>query len=88
MAKLRNVLETIKEIECPVDQFESKVLEAFRDYTGETSGVAMERDNSRDSQELKAYALHSGSQSIPQITIMVREGSEHYVACVEDAFLS
>jgi hypothetical protein len=88
MTKLDNILETLKEIECPVDKLEEKVIGAYKEISNEANDIRMERVNTLDGEGLAAYSVHSDDAESPSITILVKEGSEHYVASVEDAYVS
>ncbi len=47
----------------------------------------MDRNEKLDKSDLEAYEIHIMNETIPKIVAMVREGSDGYVATVEDAFL-
>lgn len=88
MTKLQNVLDTIKEIECPVDQWESKAKEAYREYANDDEyEITIDRVENLDAMGAKAYTLHSNEPEHEEIVILVSEGSEGYVANIEDAYI-
>jgi hypothetical protein len=88
MTKLVSVIDTMKEIECPIDQLENKIKEAYKELMKNTSeDVVIVRDSGKDTLGLKAYNVHSSNNEDLPITFLVREGEEHYVTSVEDAFV-
>jgi hypothetical protein len=87
MTKLENVIETIKEIECPVHQIELKLEEAYREYTDGPCEVKVARDTKLDTLGMKAYKVCTDDTKYHTIVALVREGEEHYVSNVEDAYI-
>lgn len=88
MIKINDVVDTIKDIECAVDQWQNKVIEAYKEYADDDEyEIAIERDESLDCDEIKAYTVKSSYSGHDEIVVLVSEGSEGYVANVEDAYV-
>jgi hypothetical protein len=87
MTKLDSVIETVKEIECPVDQIELKLEEAYREYTGEPCEIKVIRDSKLDTLGMKAYKVCADNSEYQTLVALVREGEEHYVSNVEEAYI-
>lgn len=87
MIKLQNVIETIKEIECPVDEIEDKLKSAYGEYVEDSSYIFVTRKEELDTMGLKAYELNTDKNDYKAILALVREGEEHYVSNVEDAYV-
>lgn len=88
MTKLQYVLDTIKEIECPIDQWENKAIEAYKEYANDDEyEISIDRAETLDSTGTRAYRLYSNEPEHKEIVILVSEGSEGYVANIEDVYV-
>lgn len=89
MSEIEEVLNKITKINCPVDEFEDKILEAYEgfSYEGEDE-IVIERTEDLDRNELQAYSTYVNTTGSPEIIVYASEGSEHYVKAVEDAYIS
>ena len=89
MINIDEVLNKVSKINCPVDEFENKIVEAFHgyNYKGEEE-VIIQRTEDLDKENLEAYTAFINAQSSPEIVMLVSEGSEHYVKAVEEAYIS
>ncbi|MFU0825809.1 hypothetical protein [Clostridium sp.] len=88
MIKIEDVRAVINEIDCPEDKLKEKLIAAYDgyQYNGETE-VIVSRDESLDSDELQAYRTYINKEGSPAIVAMVRQGLDHYVTTVEEAYI-
>lgn len=88
MIKIDNVMDTIREIECPVDMWENKVIDAYKEYANDDAyEVSIDRLEKYDSFGAKAYCVHCNDPEHEDVVVLVSEGSEGYVANIEDVFV-
>jgi hypothetical protein len=88
MTKLQNVIDTIREIECPVDQWTGKVIEAYKEYAGDDEyEIVVERSQDHDSKGSMAYSVNSNYADHEELIVLVTEGADGYVATVEDVYI-
>jgi hypothetical protein len=82
------IISNIKMIECPVDELKENITSACK-VPGMDGNpvVVIDRNEKMDTIGLQAYSVHIMNGEAPQIITMVREGSEGYVATVEEAFI-
>lgn len=88
MTKIDDIATVIKEIDCPEDKLKEKIIKSFKgyEYNG-TSEVMVDRDESLDKDELQGYRAYVNKEGAPTIVAMVRQGIDHYVTTVEDAYI-
>ena len=85
---VEKILSNIKMIDCPVDKLKENITAACKVPGMDGSPVVIiDRIEKMDRVGAQAYAVHIMNGEAPKIVAMVREGSEGYVATVEDAFL-
>lgn len=86
----QEILEQIKKIECPTDAVMDRVIGVLEDYRP-SGGYQMTVDDDDDDEyindDMKVYRAYSESPGAPSIVVTVREGSDHYVASVIDAYI-
>jgi hypothetical protein len=89
MRSIEDVMEVIKEIDCPEEQFLPKVIKAFDgyNYQGEAE-VIINREEKLDREELKGYRAYVNKKGSPHVVVMVDVGLDHYVKTVEEVYLS
>ncbi len=85
---VEKIISNIKMIECPVDELKENITSACKvpGMDGDPV-VVIDRNEKMDTIGLQAYSVHIMNGEAPQIITMVREGSEGYVATVEEAFI-
>lgn len=88
MKSIEEVLEDIKNIDCQADQLQDKIKSAYEgyEYKGQ-SDVVIKRAEQLDNMELRAYDTHVGSRKAPKVIAVVKEGQDHYVSTVVDAYI-
>ena len=88
MKSIEEVLENIKGIDCQADQLQDKIKSAYQGYEYEgQSEVVIKRDESLDEMGFQAYSTYVGSRKAPKVIAVVREGADHYVSTVVDAYI-
>jgi hypothetical protein len=88
MKNIEDVLEDIKSIDCQADQLQDKIKSAYEGYQyEEQSDVVIKRDESLDEMGFQAYSTHVGSRKAPKVIAVVKEGQDHYVSTVVDAYI-
>lgn len=85
---VEKVISNIKMIECPADKLKENITAACKvpGMDGDPV-VIIDRNEKMDKIGLQAYNVHIISGEAPEIITMVREGSDGYVATVEEAFI-
>ena len=85
---VEKIITNIKMVDCPPDKLQEKIKDACKVPGMDGNPVViMDRNEKLDRADLMAYDVHIMNGTAPKIVAMVREGSEGYVATVEDAFL-
>lgn len=85
---MKDLLENIKQIQCPIDEIDNRIIAAYKDCKNmRNSEVFVQRDESLDSISAKAYNISVDNGVGPKIVAMVSEGKDHYVATVIDAYI-
>ena len=88
MKNIEDVLEDIRNIDCPADQLQDKIKSAYEGYQYEgTSDVVIKRDEGLDEIGLRAYSTYVGSIKAPKVIAVIKEGQDHYVSTVVDAYI-
>lgn len=88
MKSIEQVLEDIKQIDCQADQLQDRIKSAYEGYQHEgQSEVVIKRDESLDEMGFRAYSTYVGSRKAPKVITVVREGQDHYVSTVVDAYI-
>jgi hypothetical protein len=85
---VEKIISNMKMIECPNDKLKENITAACKvPGMDGIPVVIIDRNETRDRDELMAYSVHIMNGQAPEIIAMVREGSEGYVDTVEDAFI-
>lgn len=88
MKSIEEVLEEIKSIDCQADQLQDKIKFAYEGYQYEgNTNVTIKRDESLDEMGFQAYSTYVGTRKAPKVIAVVREGADHYVSTVVDAYI-
>lgn len=88
MKNIEEVLEDIKNIDCQADQLQDKIKSAYEGYEYEgQSEVVVKRIEDSDDTGLQTYDTHVGSRKAPKVVAVVKEGQDHYVSTVVDAYI-
>lgn len=81
------MFEEIKHIECPTDEVVERVMSILENYNPKGQYQIVEKaDNDFIEDNLRTYNAYSENEASPSIAVVVREGLEHYVARVVDAY--
>ena len=88
MKSIEQVVEDIKQIDCQADQFQDEIKSAYQGYQYEgQSDVVIKRDESLDEVGCQSYSTYVDSRKAPKVIAVVREGQDHYVSTVVDAYI-
>lgn len=88
MKNIEDVLEDIRNIDCQADQLQDKIKSAYEGYQYQgQSDVVIKKIESSDETGLQEYDTHVGSRKAPKVIAVVREGQDHYVSTVVDAYI-
>ncbi|MGB7605519.1 MAG: hypothetical protein WBL93_08575 [Lutisporaceae bacterium] len=82
-----NIFEEIKHIECPVDEIVDRVISILENYNPNGQYQIVEKtDDDFINDNIKIYNAYSEDEASPSIGFVVKEGLDHYVAEVVDAY--
>lgn len=86
---VNKIITNIKSVDCPQDKLEERIKDACKvpGMDGDPV-VIMDRNESLDREDLKAYNVHIINEDAQNIVAMVREGYDGYVSTVMDAYTS
>jgi hypothetical protein len=88
VSRLDEVLDRIKNIECPTGHVEEWVSNAFKDYGfREDENLTVNRDKSLDKNGLYAYRAHVDSMGNQSLILFAKSGMDDYVAKVVEAYI-
>lgn len=81
------LLEKIKGIECPTDDVAERIISVLESYSPEGEyQVTQREDDDFIHDGIKVYKIYSETPESPSIEAVVKEGQDHYVARVIDAY--
>ncbi len=81
------MLEKIKGIECPTDEVADRIISVLESYSPEGEyQVTQREDDDFIHDGIKLYKIYSEMPGSPSIEAVIKEGQDHYVARVIDAY--
>ncbi|MBC2582890.1 hypothetical protein [Clostridium sp. DJ247] len=88
MRHIEEVLKDIKQIDCQADQLEDQFRTACDGYEYKgNSRLVVNRNKELDQIGLNAYSIYVDEPQAPKIVAMVKEGRDHYVSTVVNAYV-
>ncbi len=81
-----NIFEEIKHIQCPTDEIVDRVISILENYNPNGQYQIVKKSNDFANDNIKIYNAYSEDEVSPSIAVVVKEGLDHYVAQIVDAY--